>query len=379
MSLSLFDLQTPVSVASFRAYLEGLLVAAGFPVTAWQDESAARAFLELQAQAGAQQSIPVAALAKMGFLSTAEADFLTAKAKSDYDLDRNAAVFTIVNVSLINASTTAYVKGAREIIVQSRTGRNFFNIVGATVTANATTVVSFISELPGAASNVPSQDFTLVTPLAGVIARFGGTFTTAGADAEGDPQLRERASSQWATLRIEKIDAGILNLVRTAAPSVFGVALNTENPRGAGTLDVYLAASNATAGVADVAAVQAALNPALFGTGTAEVAGLAIAAPTQVVNLAMTAYVRGLTVADATSALAAAWTAFLLTVPVGGFDLSPGPSNVILPGQITDFIGEVPGVISSSVDLPSANPILLPLYTKVLEGTVSFNVIVLDT
>jgi uncharacterized phage protein gp47/JayE len=379
MALSLFDLQTPVSRESVRAYLEGLLVAEGFPVDAWQDESAARAFLELQAQAGAQQSIPVAALAKMGFLSTSEADFLTALVKSNYDADRATAVATVMPVSMINSGTTTYVKGAREVIVQARNGRNFFNVAGMTATAGATTIHSFVSELPGSASNVPAQDLTLVTPLAGVIPRFLGSFTTAGADEEGDPQLRVRASSQWAMLRVEKIAPGIVNLARSAAPSVHGISVDDENPRGPGTLDVYLAASNATAGGADVALVQTALNGALFGTGTAEVAGLAIAAPTQVLNLSMTVYVRGITAVDAQTALLAAWAAFLLTVPVGGFDLSPGPQNVILPDQITDFMGSVSGVVASSVTSPTTDPILVPPHTKVLQGTVALNIIVLGT
>lgn len=379
MPLSLFDLQTPVSRESVRAYLVGLLVAEGFPVDAWQEEGAARAFLELQSQAAAQQSIPVAALAKMGFLSTAEADFLTALVKSDYDEDRAVAVATVMPVSLLNSGTTTYVKGAREIILQARNGRSYFNVGGATVTAGATTVHSFVSELPGAASNVPAQDLTLVTPLAGVIARFAGAFTTAGADEEGDPQLRVRASTKWAMLRVEKIAPGIVNLARNAAPSIHGISVDDENPRGAGTLDVYLAASNATAGGADVALVQTALDGALFGTGTDEVAGLAIAAPTQVLDLAMTVYVRGITASEAQTALLAAWTDFLLTVPVGGFDLSPGPQNVILPDQITDWMGAVPGVIASSVTSPATDPILVPLHTKVLQGTVALNIVVLGT
>jgi uncharacterized phage protein gp47/JayE len=379
MALSLFDLQTPVSRESVRAYLVSLLVDAGFPVDAWQDESAARAFLELQAQAGAQQSIPVAALAKMGFLSTSEADFLTALVKSNYAEDRTLAVTTVMPVSLINSGSTTYVKAAREIIVQARNGRNFLNAASVSATAGATTVHSFVSELPGAASNVPAQDLTLTTPLAGVVARFSGAFTTAGADEEGDPQIRERASTKWAALRVEKIDAGLVNLARSAAPAIWGVALNSENPRGPGTVDVYLAASNATAGAADVALVQTALNGALFGTGTAEVAGLAIAAPTLTLDLAMTVYVRGITAADATAALAAAWTEFLLTVPVGGFDLSPGPQNVILPDQITDWMASLSGVVASSVTSPTADPIAVPLYTKVLQGTVAFNIVVLGT
>jgi len=236
-----------------------------------------------------------------------------------------------------------------------------------------------MADVPGAAGNIPAQTLTPVTALAGVTAIFDGTFTSAGADAEGDPQFRERARTKWGTLRAEKISAGVLNLVRSAAPSVHGVSLDQENPRGPGTLDVYLAAENATAGVSDVAAVQTALDGALFGTGTDEPAGLAIAAPTMNLNLQATVYVRGLTAEAALTALLEAYQAFLTTVPVGGFDLSPGPENVILPGQITDVLSSVAGVVSAAITSPTSDPILVAPHTKVLEGTTVFSIVVLET
>lgn len=376
MALSLFDIQTPLNRDSVRALLLSYLDAAGFPVTAWQDEGSAKSLVEMCAQLAAEQSKPVALLAKMGLLDTSEDDFLTAKVKSDFDEDRNAAVATVMPVRLVNASATTYVKGASEIIVTSSSGRTYSNAAGATVTAGATTVVNFTAEVAGAAGNVPAQTMQLTTPLAGVTAIFDGGFITAGADAESDVALRERARTKWATLRTEKIKAGITNLVRTAAPSVTGHAIDDDNPRGPGTLDVYLAGDNATAGSGDVALVQAALDGALFGTGTEEPAGLAVAAPTLALDLEATVYVRGVTAEAATTALTTAWQAFLVSVPVGGFDLSPGPTNVILPGQIVDALAEVPGVISTAVTNVT-DQVDVPAFTKVLEGTTSFTVVVL--
>jgi uncharacterized phage protein gp47/JayE len=373
--LSLFDIQTPLARDSVRATLLEMLDAAGFPVESWQDESAARAFVELAAQLGATQSEPVALLAKMGFLDTGEADFLTAKLKSDYDEDRNAAVPTVMPVRLVNASATTYVKGAGTIILTSATGRTYSNPAGATFTASTTTIVNFQAEVAGAAGNVPAQTMQLTTPLAGVTALFDGGFITAGADEERDAAARERARTKWATLRTEKIRAGITNLVRNAAPSVTGHSIDDDNPRGPGTLDVYLAADNATAGGADVALVQTALDGALFGTGTDESAGLAIAAPTLALDLEATVYVRGVTEEAAMTALLAAWQAFLLTVPVGGFDMSPGPQNVILAGQIVDALAEVAGVVSTELD--DGETIDIPAHTKVIEGAFSVTIVVL--
>lgn len=378
MPLSLFDIQTPLARDSVRELLLSLLAAADFPVDSWQDEGSARAFVELCAQLGAEQSKPVALLAKMPFLDTSEADFLTAKLKSDYDEDRNAAVATVMPVRLVNASSTTYSKGASEIILTSKTGRTYSNVAGAVVADADTTIVNFVAEVAGAAGNVPAQTMQLTTPMAGVTAIFDGGFITAGADAESDPAARERARTKWATLRTEKIRAGITNLVRTVAPSVTGHSIDDENPRGPGTLDVYLAGDNATAGSGDVALVQAALDGALFGTGTDESAGLAIAAPTLSLDLTATVYVRGVTEEAALTALTAAWQAFLVTVPVGGFDLSPGPQNVVLVGQIVDAFAEVSGVVSTAVSgVPEQ--VGVPAHTKVLEGTTTFTIVVLTS
>src|SRR5690606_41166142 len=58
--------------------------------------------------------------------------------------------------------------------------------------------------------------------------------------------------------------------------------------------------------------------------GTEEPAGLAVAAPVQVVVLAATVYVRGADATDVRTRLEAAWEDFLVEIPLGGFDLSPG-------------------------------------------------------
>jgi uncharacterized phage protein gp47/JayE len=375
MPISLAELQTPLSKASIRAVLESLLTCMEFPVTAWQAESNARAFLELAAALGAELSKPVAALAKMGLLESAEVEYLDALLKSHYDEERQAAVPASFEVSLVNAGAVTYTPSASQIVVRSSTGRTFSNTVGATLTAGTTQIVPFLAEVSGSAGNIPSQTLELVTPFAGVTAVFGGVFLTAGADQESDANARERARTKWATLRTEKISAGILNLVRTAVPAMHGVSIDDENPRGPGTLDVYLAADTATAGVSDVATVQTALDGALFGTGTSVQAGLAIAAPIIAYNLAATVYTRGVNEVDTLNLLVAAWREFLLTVPVGGFDLSPGPDNIIQREQVTTYLAvNVPGVVSITITSPSTDT-TVPAHTKVLEGTMAFTLV----
>jgi uncharacterized phage protein gp47/JayE len=375
MPLSLSDLQTPLTRTSVRTVLEQLLTCLSFPVTAWQDESNARAFVEICAALGAELSNPIALLAKMKHLDTAEGEFLDAALQSDYDETRQLAIASSFPVRLVNSGAVTYSPPAtNQIILRSSTGRTFSATSGPTLTAGTTTTVAFSAEVAGSAGNVQAQTLELVTPFAGVTAVFDGLFTTAGSDAESDPAARERAKSKWATLRTEKISAGILNLVRTAAPALHGISIDQDNPRGPGTLDVYLAADTATAGVSDVAAVQTALSGALFGTGTVVQAGLAIAAPTVLFDVAATIYTKGVNESDTFTLLIAAWRDFLLTVPVGGFDLSPGPSHTLLNSQISTALSQVPGVVSVSITGPSADT-TVATHTKVLEGAIAFSII----
>lgn len=374
MPLLLSEVQTPLSRESIRTVLESLLTCLEFPVTAWQAESAARAFLEVAAMLGAEQSKPVAELAKMGFLDTATATFLDALLLSHYDETRLPAVASRFDITMKNSSTSNYPLTVGAVVVRSDTGRTFSNQTAPTLTAGTTQTVEVLAEVPGAAGNIKAQTLELVTPFAGVSAVFAGTFTAAGSDAESDPNARARARTKWATLRTEKISAGILNLVRTAVPAMHGISIDDENPRGPGTVDVYLAADTATAGVSDVATVQTALDSALFGTGTAVQAGLAIAAPTVTLNLAATVYTKGLNETDALNLLTAEWRAFLLTIPVGGFDLSPGPQNVVLKSQVETALSKITGV--TAIDVTSlAESTAISGHTKVLEGTIAFTLV----
>lgn len=375
MPLSLADLQTPLSPESVRTVVEQILTCLSFPVTAWQAEANARAFVELSSRLAAEQSKTVALLAKMVHLDTADGEFLDAKMASDYDELRLPAVAAVFPVRFVNSGAATYPVVAAQIVVRAKNGRTFSNTVGGTLTTLTTQTLAVKAEVAGSAGNVTAQELELVTPFAGVRAFFDGALTSAGSDQESDANARERCKTKWATLRTEKINAGLLNLVRTAVPALHGISIDDENPRGPGTVDVYLAADTATAGGADVIAVQAALDGALFGTGTVVQAGLAIAAPTAAFSLAATVYTRGVNETDTLNLLIAAWRAFLLTVPVGGFDLSPGPDNIILNEQITTYLAaNVPGIVSITITTPSVDTIVAA-HTKVLEGPIAFSIV----
>lgn len=375
MSIALSDLQKPLTRESVRAVLLELLGCLGFPVDSWQDEGNARSLVEMAAALGAEQSKPVAALARMAVITSAEADYLDAVVKSYYDETRAAAVATVLPVRFVKPAAGSTTFAAGKITVQASNGRTLHNANSVTINQGTTDGQSFVADLAGSLGNVGAQQFVLVTPIAGVTAFFDGTLTTAGADAESDGALRSRAIAKWGALRVEKVQLGLESLARNAAPNVLLVAVDDDNPRGPGTVDVYLAGEDSTAGSGDVATVQAALDGALFGTGSSVAAGLAIAAPTTTQNVAATVYIRGRTAAAVSTDLAAAWTAFVRSIPLGGFDLTPGPTNALLKGQIIEALGAVDGVVSIQLATPSAELTTIAAFTKVLEGTSDFTIV----
>ena len=382
MPLNLTELQTPVTKESVRSVIFDLLACLNFPVDSWQDESAARSFVETQAHLLAVQSQSVSTLALMAFLQTATGSFLDALVTSHFDLTRNAAVAAKFDVKMVNSGAATHNVTPGSVLLKASNGQIFQSNETIAVSAHATTTVEFLAQIAGAAGNVTAQNLELVTPLAGVVATYEGALITAGADLESDTKLRERALSKWGALRIEKVDLGLISLARESAPSVHGVSVDSDNPRGPGTVDVYLASETGTVGGADLALVQTALDAALFGTGTDEPAGLALAAPLQVVNLAATVYVRGASAIDVTARLSAAWDDFLLDVPLGGFDLSPGPQNVIQRAQIVaelirrGYADTASPIVSIDVTSPAAD-LAVGAHTKAVKGSVTFTVVAL--
>lgn len=377
MPLSLKDLQTPLDVEQVKEVVFPILTQAEFPVEAWQPNGAARSFVEAQSAVASKQSEVVAQLAKLAYLPSGETtddgatgDFMDHLGVSHYDEFRKEATYTRISISFINSGGTTHGPLAiGSVVLKAKNGSTFHNEALLTSGAGTTTSQAFIADVAGAAANIPAQDLEFVSALAGVVPTFTGTYTAAGSDFETDPKYAERARAKWGILRVDKVEAGFLYLARNAASAIVSVGIDSNNPRGPGTADIYLAASNATAGSADVIAVQAALDLAVYGNGSVTKLVQAVAAPTQIVNVAATVYFKGVNDTDLRNGLEAAWRALLASVPLGGFDFSPGPNNILLTTQIVSVLKEVPGVTAVVI---SGSDVVIALNTKAIEGTMSF-------
>lgn len=380
MPLSIKDLQTTLTVEQVKEVVFPILTQAQFPVEAWQPNGAARSFVESQAAVASKQSEVVAAIAKLAYLPSAEGvddgatgDFMDHLGVSHYDEYRKEATATRMPVTFVNSGGTTFGPLAiGSVVLKAKNGSTYHNEALLTTGSGTTTIHAFVADVAGADANVPAQDLEFVSALAGVVPTFLGTYTAAGANFETDPKYAERARSKWGALRVDRVEAGFLYLARNAASAIVSIGIDANNPRGAGTADIYLAALNATAGVSDVTAVQTALDLAIFGNGSVTKLVQAIAAPTQIVNIAATIYFKGVNDTDLRNGLEAAWRTLLASVPLGGFDFSPGPTHILLTTQIETVLKSVVGVVAAVVTNPTGLGLSIALNAKAIEGTIAF-------
>ncbi|MBV8929443.1 MAG: baseplate J/gp47 family protein [Mycobacteriaceae bacterium] len=285
--------------------------------------------LRILARSVADWSGTLAQIARGNFLDVASGDWLTRLAKSQYNLDRYQATFAqgTVDVS-VAAGAGPYTIAPNQLWVQDAAGTRRFNsanAVAVTLPAGPSTTpipISFQAEQPGSAYNLAfGTGIVLATPLPGVSVAMhdvggGQWLTTQGADQETDAALRVRARSRWATIGLQKTtDAYVFLAMNT--PGVVTqpnrVKINDTNPRGAGTIDIYLAGPAGPLPAADVTTIGAYITTLKSPAADVQV----LSATSLAVTVAARVYYHA-SYANALSQAAANLTALINQTPIGG-------------------------------------------------------------
>lgn len=346
--LSFSDLSTPKTQAQAKQDLLDLLDGLGFTATSWQEGSIVLGGVELGALVWSKGSEWVASLAKAMVNKTSTGSALTAFSDSHYDNQRVLAVETQGQMILACSATEGPHSIAEGAVVATDGTRTFRNVAGlavsypATLASGGTQALLFEAEVAGTDGNIPTgATLTLVTTLAGVTvtnpAYSGGTWITRqGIDDESDARLQQRNSSKWGALpAFELIDDTVEQICLKAAAGIVKIGIDSNNPRGQNTFDVYLAGASSPAGSSDIAAALAALKARVMGSDVVR----AYAAPTAVLNLVGTVYFDANFDATAVqTAVEAALDAFLAGIPLGGFNFAPGPSAAVPKNNIEKAI-----------------------------------------
>lgn len=363
--LTLSQIRAGVTRAQATDTAISVLQTLGFPTASWQAGSIPRMMVEIVGHMVERAASYAATIVDMGFNSTAVAEALTEFSASHYDNTRASAIAAQYSIQLVGAAVgPPHTLAVGDLVVTDGT-RTYRNTTGGTINASSTLTVTVEAEIGGVDGSaiVPGDIDTLATPLAGVSINTGATvLVLAGQDEESDATLRARNASKWGTLAVETVQLGVFARVTGAEPNITRTKVLDNNPRGEGTADIYCATATGAPTTGQLDTVVTALRDTVFmGTvsRTDSTANVYVQ-PATVVPLTITAtvYYKGVTLSEVRTAVETAIAAYVDAAPIGGYDLSPGPSGVILRNDIVQAIETVNGVRSVVVSSPASDAAL---------------------
>ena len=343
MALNFTQVTTPVTRDEAATDLISMLDSLGFQATSWQQSSIPHTLVLLGAHLYAKASDFWAYIATQPYIDTAEGKVLTKLSASHYDNTRAPAT----NTQIRGTFTTAAGEGPHSVdvgdVVVSDGEHTFRNVAGLGVsyptsfTSAGPVTLLMEAEVAGAATNVGNDTVTtMVTTYAGVTVTndidesTGTSVITVGTDEESDATLEERDATKWGTLSIETTKAGAINVALNASAGIVKADVDDQNPNGAGTAIVYVAAAASVVGGADVTLVQTALSARFFDNSGASPRVEAQPAPGIELQLTGTVYYdASFQEDDVISSVEAALLQFLTDTPLGGWSFTTSLSNVV--------------------------------------------------
>lgn len=240
----------------------GLLRIVGFPVASWAPSSVPRVLVEVFAEALADLSSTVSNIARGGFLSLSENEWLTLVADEFFDVQRKPAVFTQGQALLTDAGAVGpFVILPNQLWAASKSGLRFTNVTGGALPLGGKLRLEWKAESSGAAYNVPAGDIaTLLTPLPGVtianppLAAAGTWILAQGVDEERDDALRLRCHEKWSSLGAGGNAPAYAFHAKNASPQVTRVKVLEAFPIGG---EVTLVLAGPSGPLADPSVIKA--------------------------------------------------------------------------------------------------------------------------
>jgi uncharacterized phage protein gp47/JayE len=366
--LSVQSLRNPPSRQAVYAWLVELLKAAGFETTGWQRGRIQRALLYTISTGVADLAELGKVIVEFGFNDTASGEPLNEFSKSRFDNTKTPAVKAQGPMRLASVANIPYTITPGQLIAATDSGVEFRNITGGVLPAGSTlapatmaTPLVWEARLAGSNGNVSNGSVTrLLTPLAGVtisndvLDANGNWYTTAGADEESDASIQQRNKTKWPTLALALIREGFENVARSGG--AMKVYVDDTNPRGAGTVDVYVAGTRAELGTDVIGAIQNLFAKRWFRTDPypANVNTSRVYVRTvvpQYISLAGGVVYYDPSVEDVQANVIQALNDLADATPLGGWDYSPGPSNILTRGDLLHAIENVEGVRTAVLPL----------------------------
>jgi uncharacterized phage protein gp47/JayE len=385
--LTIAQLRQPQTRAESVSTLVEIIQELGFETTGWQDGRIQKTLVMGFGWLASEFTNVVRDMVEFGFNDYATGEALTLFSKSRYQNNRARAIKTAGPARLRSTAQSPYTIDVGQLIASTDDGTEFRNTTGGTLSAGSSIAPSYLTlqweaRLAGSAGNVGGSAINrLITSLAGVtVANDVGTpwYTTAGADEQSDPALRQQNATKWASLSVEAVRDSLIYLTLALGIGAEKVFIDDQNPRGPGTVDVYASGATAVLGDSQMQTLQTALAARLFQTATTWLSDWtgsttrAAARKPATQTLTPTGYAYhdpNVTSAEMKQRIIKALNLFLAQTPLGGWDFSPGPKNVITYADLEATLKGVEGMRTLVLATPSSD-VVVGANTLVVLGSV---------
>lgn len=241
-----------------------------FPVTSWQSGSVPRTLVNIDAQALADFSSLISAVAAGGLLYRPDGTLSATGAWLDllgtyvYGLPRNLGVVTKGTIVLTDAlSAGPFSIPAGAMYAASSSGLRFYNTTTLSLSKGSTVSGVWAAEAVGSAYNVANSNITTIVAntLPGVTVNNpdagSGTWITTqqGTDDESDTAYASRCAARWPALG-PSATAAVYDLWARTAASAITRTVVVADPTTPGQADIYCAGASGPAGGSDVTAAN---------------------------------------------------------------------------------------------------------------------------
>ncbi len=378
--ISFEAMRKPLKRREVQEFLLGLLQGLGFQTTGWQPGRIQHSIVYAVSAVQSDMSEFQRFLAENIWSATAKGPMLTILSRDRYENIRKRAVKTAGPMLLKSTSLVPYTLTPGQLIVNDPYGVVFRNTTGGTIAAGGTLTLQFEAELAGSDGNVASGvTMFQQTPVAGVRITNPspsgspvGTpwYTTTGVDEESDENLRRRNATKWATLSLERIYDWYIHIA-LGLDGVEKVEVHDQHPRGPGTVDVYISAKASTLGSTQLAAAQAKFADCCFRTDatwprpTTDTSEVAVKSPSTLTLAPKGIVYYSGNLQDFKTRLKQKLDDFVKRIPLGGFDTSPGPQNILMLSEIMSVFESLRACQGVTLTTPTGN-ITVPPFTLVV-------------
>ena len=363
---SLAELITPMTVAEASETIYAALAARGVKTTGWKPGAVVRTIVAALAIILAAFSRMQAAIAKSGFLDTAEGAWLTLLAFYVYSVTRDEGSFATGVVTCVNSTGSIYSGDPGDLVfINTASGKTYRNTEVFTIGSMSTVDIAIEAiEIGSDSTSLAGEIDDLVTTLNGV--SVSNAADVIGSDAESDALLRLRCRESLGILSPNGPRDAYAYVARTTkrlVGSSIGVTRCVVIPDGYGNVDVYLATASGgvTGTVGDTSTDLGVIDEAIQLQVVPEAVTATVQSATSLtVAVTYELWVRdtiGLTATQVEDAVNDALSAAISDVPIGGEVIAPAAGKVYIDTLEAAIDGALPAgsIVKRTITVPAAD------------------------